>query len=85
MKNEVDGAMLFGPEEPEMGADEKWRRYRKQARMMAMMVDVAFAEENFVCAGGRCVCEHCGLEYLDHPAVFDEVLHLLCDGTFVKL
>ena len=68
-----------------MDDSEKFRRYRKQSRMMAAMVDIAFAEESFVRADGRCVCEHCGLAYLDHPAVVGDVLHLLCDGKFVKL
>jgi hypothetical protein len=62
-----------------------WRRYRKQARLIADMVDVAFAERGFQRACGDCVCEHCGLKYFDHPPVYDGILHLLCDGTFVKL
>lgn len=63
---------------------DKWRRYRKQARMLAKLVDASNSEMTFVRAGGHCVCEHCGLDYLDNPEL-DSVLFLLCDGTFVKL
>lgn len=68
-----------------MDKSDLWRRYRKQARLIADMVDDSFAERDFERAGGQCVCEHCGLEYLDHPQVHDGILHLLCDGRFVKL
>jgi hypothetical protein len=47
--------------------------------------------ENFVRASHLCICERCGKDYLHHPLDPDDggcdgpVLHVLCDGTRVKL
>lgn len=60
-------------------------RYRKQSRMMAALVDSSRAEEFFVRAGGGVQCEHCGLDYIDHPQSQANGLFLLCNGTWVHL
>jgi hypothetical protein len=36
-------------------------------------------------ASGNAICPKCGLEYFDHPAVFEHILHLACDGRLLKL
>ena len=43
-------------------------------------------------ASGECICEICGKEYRRHPEDLEELsydgnpfLHMLCDGTQVKL
>lgn len=43
-------------------------------------------------ASGLCICEHCGHQYYDHPSDWRAIehgdrpcLHILCDGTRVKL
>lgn len=66
-----------------MTDDEKWRRYRMQAKMMAILVNDDKKEETFERACGLCVCEHCGLEYYDHPN--RDGLRLTCDGRWWKL
>jgi len=50
------------------------------------------APGEFVRADGDCVCAHCGRAYVDHPFDPYEIawygdpwLHVLCDGTRVKL
>ncbi|MHA1573245.1 MAG: hypothetical protein ACTSX8_04565 [Alphaproteobacteria bacterium] len=60
----------------------------------------ATAEEpypDFIRADHRCICDACGKLYIDHPmderylgfkdhyGVHQPYLHLLCDGTLVKL
>ena len=58
----------------------------------------SFEGESFIRAGGDCLCEICGRKYINHP-MDEEVLswiedwdgkrrpflHILCDGTRVKL
>lgn len=38
---------------------------------------------NFIHSSGSCICEICGREYRRH--VVDDYLHVLCDGSRVKL
>lgn len=63
---------------------EKWRRYKLQAQLIANLVDDAFAEENFRRSSGHVVCPGCGLKYLDHPKIGDN-LTLTCQGEFLHL
>jgi hypothetical protein len=55
--------------------------------------------ETFIRAGGDCVCARCGKDYYHHPSCAQSelpehmsssgyrefILHVLCDGTHVKL
>jgi hypothetical protein len=65
-----------------MTDNEKMRRFRRQAKNMAAMIDWPF-EDAMERASGLCLCELCGLEYFDHPE--ENGLVLTCDGRLWKL
>ena len=58
-------------------------RYRVMARHIGRLIPPD--EDNFARACGECVCPKCGLSYFCHPICSDGILHVLCDGTQVKL
>lgn len=60
-------------------------RYRRQAQMIAQIIDWSRAEEKFERACGDCLCAHCGLQYYDHPCNPDLHLYVTCDGKFWHL
>ncbi len=61
---------------------EKMRRFRLQSRNMAKLIDWP-NEESMDRGSGLCICEQCGMNYMDHPA--KNGLHLTCDGRLWKL
>jgi hypothetical protein len=70
--------------EKELSDYEKWRRFKRQAQLIANLVDDAFAEENFRRSSGDIVCPGCGLKYFDHPTVSNKLV-LTCQGEFLHL
>lgn len=62
--------------------ENKWRRYRRIAQRLAARIPVS---DDWFRAGGGCICDDCGLSYIEHPVCSDGLLHVLCDGSQVKL
>lgn len=64
---------------------------RAKLRHLQLMVKhiAVFAEAphplTYERAGGDCVCDKCGLEYVEHPKGSEDFLTLLCSGAQVKL
>ncbi len=57
------------------------RSYQLLARNVAKLVPSG----DSTWASGLVVCEHCRLEYYDHPVCADGLLHVGCDGRLWKL
>ncbi len=69
-------------------ADWQWRRgFQLMARNMASFVQATTPGlTDFGHADGQCICQKCGLEYIEHPSAPDATyLVLLCDGRQAKL
>ncbi len=69
-----------------MSYEEKMLRFRKMANAMATIANEKSIppEWDFRRASHLCVCDHCGLEYVDHPELPNR-LFLLCDARLVHL
>ena len=84
----VSGAILerfFFDWKTQMDFDEKMRRYRLQARMLALVAEQHMNSlEDWQRASGNCVCQTCGLEYYDHPTI-GVALTITCDGRLWHL
>jgi hypothetical protein len=66
-------------------AEVRWRCYQRMARRMAALIPKSQIEMDFERADGRCVCQECGLYFLDHPEVANmPTFHILCSGRTVK-
>jgi hypothetical protein len=53
--------------------------------MAALVPRTHVPMDEFTRADGECLCDKCGLWYLDHPEVFETpTFHLLCNGRVVK-
>lgn len=69
--------------------------YLEFLRKRNMLVHLNLTEDEIAAqmirAGGAVVCSECGKEYFKHPFIddclFDDrpYLHVICDGTIVKL
>lgn len=67
---------------------EKARRYKRMAAALGgLLFDHDHSIDDFFRASGECKCDHCGLEFRDHPNPYQTcpTLHVLCDGRRVKL
>lgn len=60
------------------------RRFQLMVKHIAILAEAPHPLK-YERAGGGCVCEKCGLEYVDHPKGSEDFLTLLCDGSQVKL
>lgn len=66
----------------------QWRRgYQLMARNMAFLIPVDAPKlTDFGRAHGECICQKCGLEYLEHPTAPGNTVDVqLCDGKQVHL
>lgn len=68
-----------------MQAEERFRRYRRQAQHIAHLVPTDKSQEQFIRACGEVECELCGLQLYDHPFVKENHLTLRCDGQWCHL
>lgn len=59
-------------------------KFRFQAKMMAILVDVAVRDTQPTRESAKAVCEWCELKYIDHPQT-PKKNFLLCNGKVVTL
>lgn len=68
--------------------ERRWRKAVIGLKALKTRINILEPEgpADFFRADGRCVCETCGLEYVDHPELdFAATFHVLCNGEIAKL
>ena len=70
-----------------MGEWELLMRYRLMSQAMGKLAAENRDTVNAARADGRCVCDHCGLDYFRHPEIDENcpTLVIVCDGRILKL